>query len=477
LSQHENPFLAYEEKYGGDTPLWVRDSFFPFDENGVRPDSPDEWQDQLMRWYDERERLISVRSGHGVGKTTGLAWVIIHHLIFRVPNKTIVTAATGDQLFDALAAEVKTWITKLPADVQALIDVKAESIHLKSAPTEAFVSFRTSGSDKTEALAGVHSENVLLIVDEASGVHEKVFESASGSMSGENATTILAGNPVRTSGMFHASHTKLRSQWKTLHVNSETSKRVSKAFVEDMRIRYPGGDLNNVYRVRVLGEFPLAEDNTVIPFELAEGALKRDVAVSTTREMWGIDPARYGRDETAFARRRGNRLTRPVEARQGRDTMEVTGWIKSEWDETPVAARPEIIFVDVIGIGAGIVDRLRELDLPVRGINVSESPAMREKYRYLRDELWFRGKAWLEARDVNLANDEKLLEQLIAPRYKILSNGKFQVESKDELKKRGHDSPDRADAFLLTFAEEATIGMGHRKSSKRQKKRKIKGIV
>jgi phage terminase large subunit len=127
LSQHENPFLAYEEKYGGDTPLWVRDSFFPFDENGVRPDSPDEWQDQLMRWYDERERLISVRSGHGVGKTTGLAWVIIHHLIFRVPNKTIVTAATGDQLFDALAAEVKTWITKLPADVQALIDVKAES--------------------------------------------------------------------------------------------------------------------------------------------------------------------------------------------------------------------------------------------------------------------------------------------------------------------------------------------------------------
>jgi phage terminase large subunit len=113
--------------------------------------------------------------------------------------------------------------------------------------------------------------------------------------------------------------------------------------------------------------------------------------------------------------------------------------------------------VDVIGIGAGVVDRLRELGLPIRGVNVSESPAVQDKYMRLRDELWWRARAWFEARDSQLPKGcDMLVGELASPRYVIASNGKIKVESKDEMKKRAIRSPDEGDAFCLTFASQGS---------------------
>lgn len=422
---------------------------------------PRAYQIEVMEEAAKGTRQISIRSGHGVGKTTTLAWLIIWFMLTRYPQKTVCTAPTTAQLYNALMADTRGWIQQLPDALQELFIIGAESIELKAAPDTSFVSFRTSRPETPEALQGVHSDNVLLIVDEASGIHEKVFEAAQGSMSGHNAITILAGNPVRGSGLFYDTHRKpeVMKRWHRIHVSCLDTDLVTTDFPQMIADQY--GEESNVYRVRVLGEFPAADDDTVIPLELADAALKRDVKPTNQKPVWGLDVARFGNDRTALAKRKGNVLLEKVKTWRNLDTMEVTGRVKAEYDATPEKEKPVVICVDVIGLGAGVVDRLKELGIPVRGINVSESPAMGERYRNLRAELWH-GKTlpWFQKRDCNLGDDVDLSGELTKVRFKITSNGKIQLESKEEMKKRGHPSPDIADAFVLTFAAEAMTAMG-----------------
>jgi len=161
--------------------------------------------------------------------------------------------------------------------------------------------------------------------------------------------------------------------------------------------------------------------------------------------------------------------------------MEERGWIKSEWDNTPPSERPSEILVDVIGIGAGVCDRLAELKLPARGINVSETPSTNpDRYANMRAELWFKGRDWLHAKDCFLNGDDSLGAELVAPRFKYTSNGKILVESKDDMKKRGIPSPNKADAFLLTLASESVSLVHGSKSAAswaQPLQRKIIGIV
>lgn len=464
-------FDSFLLRYQNDPVLYVRE---------VLGAEPDPGQLRVLRAYQARKRRIGVRSGHGVGKTTVLAWIITHHLLCRFPQKTVATAPTSKQLFDALAAECKTWVKRLPQHLRERIDIKSEGLELIAAPSESFVSFRTSSIEKPEALAGVHSEWVLLIGDEASGIPEAIFEASIGSMSGANAVTILAGNPVRTSGLFFDVFHKLRGLWETVHISCLDSPRVDADFVEDVRRRY--GERSNQYRVRVLGEFPLGDDDTVIPFELVEASLHRDVKPHEVQPIWGLDCARFGRDRSALARRKGNVLQRKVEAWHGLDTMELAGRIHAIWRDTPDVDRPSEICVDAIGIGSGVADRLRELGLPARAVNVSESPSLGEMYANLRSELWFNARDWFQSRDCNLAEDQNLAGELVVPKFKFRSTGKRQVEGKDDIRKRmiGGMSTDLADAFMLTFAGTAVSaihGSNNSPSWKAPLVRVIKGLV
>jgi phage terminase large subunit len=425
------------------------------------------------------QRKISVRSGHGVGKSTAASWAMLWYLLTRYPVKVVVTAPTSSQLYDALFAELKRWVKELPEPIRVLLEMKQERIELKASPTEAFISARTSRAEQPEALQGVHSDNVMLVADEASGVPEQVFEAAAGSMSGHSAVTILLGNPVRSSGFFYDTHTRLANEWWTKKVSCQDSKRVSKEYIQEMGSRY--GEESNAFRIRVLGEFPAADDDTVIPMELLEAAKMRDVASSTTAPfVWGLDVARFGSDCSALCKRQNNVITEPVRIWRNLDLMQLTGAVKAEYDACRIADRPVEILVDSIGLGAGVVDRLRELDLPARGINVAESPALGMTYRNLRAELWYKAKAWLERRDCKIPNDERLISELATVRYTFTSNGKIQIESKDEIRKRGLKSPDVADAFVLTFASDAataTYGFSATSSWKKPLRRNISGIV
>jgi hypothetical protein len=467
-----NPLDEFIARYGNDPVLFVRE---------VLDAEPDAEQQQVLRWIAEGERRISVKSGHGVGKTTVIAWSLVWFACTRFPQKSVCTAPTATQLFDALAAETKGWFKKLPEALAALFEIQTEQIKLRAAPEESFIAFRTSKAETPEAMAGVHSENVLLIADEASGVPNAVFEASVGSMSSAHATMLLAGNPVRSSGLFYDTHnnTKIIGDWKRLTISGLNHPRVDQDLVRQVVNTY--GEKSNAYRVRILGEFPLSDDDTVIPYELVESAKTRDVKAINVMPIWGVDVARFGNDSSALAKRKGNVIAKPVEEKWGYDTMVVAGWIKAEWDSTPIDDRPSEINVDVIGIGAGVVDRLSELGLPVRGINVSESPAMKDQYSNLRAELWFLGRDWFAAQDCRIpAEDEQLALELIKPRFKFTSSGKRQVESKEEMRKRGIPSPNKADAFLLTLASDAiTLSNGpqSKQSWKTPLKRAIKGIV
>jgi len=206
----------------------------------------------------------------------------------------------------------------------------------------------------------------------------------------------------------------------------------------------------------------------VIPMDLLESALHRDVAASKSAPMvWGLDVARFGSDRSALCKRQGNVVTESIRTWKNLDLMQLTGAVVAEFNALAPSEQPREILVDSIGLGAGVVDRLRELGLPARGINVSESPAMGGTYRNLKAELWYKAKAWLEARDCKLAKDEVLISELATVRYTFTSNGKIAIEGKDEIKKRGLPSPDKADAFVLTFASDAITGMyGSSASSK-----------
>jgi hypothetical protein len=243
-----------------------------------------------------------------------------------------------------------------------------------------------------------------------------------------------------------------------------------------------------------LGEFPVSDDDTVIPFDLVEASLHRDVSTNKTAPIiWGVDCARFGRDRSTLAKRQQNRLLEPIRWWVKLDTMELAAKIKIEWDDTPLSQRPAEINVDVIGIGAGVVDRLRMLGLPVRGINVSESPALRDKDKYanLKADLWFRGRAWFAAKDCSIPDqygDIKsrfegvdLVGELTKVKYRFRKGSqKLEVETKDDLKKRGMDSPDGADAFMLTFASEAiTLAHGSQATTSWRKpiRRRIRTVV
>ena len=119
-----------------------------------------------------------------------------------------------------------------------------------------------------------------------------------------------------------------------------------------------------------------------------------------------MDVARFGDDRTALAKRQKNKLLEPVKSWNSTDLMATTGKIKAEYDATPYDLRPREILIDIIGLGAGVYDRCKELGLPVRGINVGEAAASRENCARLRDELWFKGREWFQDKACSMPQDD-----------------------------------------------------------------------
>ncbi len=420
----------------------------------------EEWQSEVVDALDAGETKLSIRSGHGVGKTAIVAMLAVHFVSFRDDVKVIVTSPSADQMKDGLIPEINKWISRMPDWMSRSLSGTSERVVRYPDDKNNFISFRTARKENPEALAGVHATHVMILVDEASGVDEVVYETGQGALSTEGSIAILIGNPTRPSGFFYKTQTILKDLWWTRKVACQDSSRVSDDYIIS-QLRTYGAD-SREYRVRVLGEFPESGQDSVIPRSFVESALKRDIVEVSGDIVWGLDPGRGG-DPTGFVERSANLLTEKRNLRYA-DTMQVVGWIYNRWNATPIRLRPVAIYVDSIGIGAGVADRLLELELPIVHVNVAESASMSDRFVNLRAELAYSLREWLESSEVAIVNDEldeAFVEQCAEVQQKFTSTGKVQLESKLEMKKRGVASPNLFDAAALTFADGSDVRIGN----------------
>jgi len=402
---------------------------------------------------------VSIRSGHGVGKTGLLAWAAAWFLITRWDCKIPCTAPTAGQLRDVLWPELYKWREEMPDEFRHEMIIQSDKFFIKSAPQMQFGVLRTSRKDQPDSLQGFSARNLLYIIDEAPGVPDAIFDVARAGLSRPGARILMAGNPIKTSGFFYDSHHKFRTRWTPLHWSCLDSPLPAPDYAKDMATDY--GEDSNFYRVRVLGDFPKSEADQFIELDLVEDAVVREDVVADGPIVWGLDPAYMGDCETVMASRQGD-VFEPLQAVRGLDTMGTAGWVADMYDNAE--NKPVQIVVDMIGIGAGVYDRLRELKFPVVGCNVAESPS-NGRYMNLRAELWGKYKGWLQQRRGKLPDDPRLMGQSCVIKYKFTSSGKLQMESKMDMRRRGVASPDRADAVCLTFYQTPIAGSARTKKT------------
>lgn len=391
--------------------------------------------------------------------TTFLSWAVLWFSLTRHPFKIPCTAPAGATLMSALWPEIGKWKRRLNPSLRGMLNHTSSRLELNGSQGGSFAEARTSRQDQPEALQGFHEDNLMFVVDEASGVPDIVFQVGEGSLSTPGAKILLAGNPNRTTGYFWDAFNPRagqRQRWWTKTVPSWDSTRVAPEWVDDMRAKY--GENSPVFQIRVAGEFPEIDDFVLIPRHLIEAAVARAENLDRprgTHTVWGVDVARQGNDKTAIAKRSGPALLEPITSWNGFDLMQSAGRIIRMFDDTPPANQPKEICIDVIGVGAGLYDRLREQGLPVTPVNVAERAHDTDRYFNRRSELWFKTKDWLSGEETSIPQDPDLEAELATPNYEITSNGKEKVEPKDDTKKRlgeGGRSPDAADALVLTFA-------------------------
>lgn len=403
-----------------------------------------------------RSKRTTIRSGHGTGKDACASWLILHFAITRPYAKVVCTAPTGRQLNDILWSELSKWLRKsIFADEFV---VQSDKIFHKDAPKEWWiraVSVRTKADkdEQAETLHGFHGDHMMIVVDEASGVPDPVYIPLEGAMTQEDNRCLLIGNMTKNTGYFYESHfdSRLAKDWTRLHWDSRKSSNVSPDMVRYFREKY--GEDSNVFRIRVVGDPPLADETTLIQLHWAQGCIDNEVFIPEYEPLYlGVDVARYGDDESVILPRRGLEVL-PWESFQGMNTIDVGGHVIQTYNELCAAG----VTVDEIGIGAGLTDWLSKVgsynSMLSFGVNVSSSSSNHMRYHRLRDELWLamRDKCMRQQyRFPAGALGEELCNELASVRYSFDNNGAFVVESKRDMKKRGVKSPNIADALGLT---------------------------
>lgn len=423
---------------------------------------PDEWQRDVLNDLAQYP-YVSVRSGQGVGKTSLQAVATLWFLCCRPNPKVVCTAPTRQQLNDVLWAEIAKWLESSP--VKNFLKWTKTKVYMIGHEQRWFATARTA--TKPENMQGFHEDYMLFIVDEASGVDDRIMEAILGTLSGHENKLLMCGNPTRTSGVFYDSHHKDRTLYKTHKVSSYDSPRTNKENIARLIRKY--GEDSDVVRVRVFGEFPKAEPDTFIALEYAEKAAMNDIypvnefgnpIIPDDAEIHiGVDVARFGDDETVIVPRIGN-LVPYIRKYNRQDTMETVGQII-------IVARDMMrtyginkctVKIDDDGVGGGVTDRLREVvreeGLYIDVIDCHNGAEANDKQHYDNwgTEAWAHLRELLHEEAISIPNDEDLIGQLTTRKYSITSKGKIRLESKQEMKKRGLRSPDRADALVLAFA-------------------------
>ena len=396
--------------------------------------------------------LEAVASGHGIGKSAEVAFIIHWALSCWEDARIVVTANTGDQLATKTVPESKKWFRR--AINAHWFDPRSETIKVKDAQHKDTwrADFVTWSIEKTEAFAGLHNEGkiIVLIFDESSAIPDKIWEVAQGALTDEKTIIIwLAyGNPTKNTGAFRECFGRFAHRWKTRQIDSRTVEGTNKEQIAKWIEDY--GEDSDFVRVRVRGEFPRAGSTQFIPSHVVAQARKNVfIPLAQLPKVGSCDVARFGDDQSVIGERQGRRA-RIHKRFRGMDVVDLS----DRCIEYIEAHRPDAFVIDGDGIGAGVFDYLKHRGYDRKTLLVEfhggAKPNDPGKYFNKRAEAWGEMRDWLIS-DVDIPDDPELDTDLTSIEYGYSTKGQIQLEKKEDLKKRGLSSPDSGDCLAMTF--------------------------
>ncbi len=411
---------------------------------------------------------LTISSGHGIGKTSSCAIIILWFLFGRVDSQVACTAPTATQMHDVLWKELSLWITRMPDKIKNLYEHNKDYIRIKERPDSWFARAKTSSKENSEALAGVHAEWVMLLGDEAAGIEEQIFTVMDGALTSGNFLVMLIGNPTRTDGYFYDTHHKNIDRWIAISLSSKESPLVDKKYEEDQAKQH--GRDSQEYGIRVLGRFPSEDTMSKDGYVRLLGS--KDINIIPKSQdtkfakssILGVDPSGEGDDKTSFVIR---------------DSFKARVIFKESTSNSKYIAEKILTFIDLYGLDASnvVVDafgigttisaevaKASNGKAIIQAINVGEQPDYedeKEEYLNKRALYYHRGiRGWIRSGG-QLVEDAEMESEIETIYYKRNLQGKVQIMPKVEMRKRGYRSPNMMDALSLTF---------HRQIINREKK-------
>ena len=452
-----------------DNPLAFVSYVFPWGVKGTPLEhfsGPRKWQREVLMDMERhiKENTLdfttlreAISSGRGIGKSALVSWITIWMLATRIGSTTIISANSENQLRSITWAEITKWlamsINSHWFEVSATRVTPAKWLtelverDLKKGTRYWGVEGRLWSAENPDAYAGVHNyDGVMVIFDEASGIDDSIWAVTSGFFTEDtpNRFWMAFSNPRRNTGYFYECFNSKREVWSTKVVDARTVEGTDKAVYEQIIAEY-GPDSAQAH-VEVYGQFPSAGDDQFIGADLVDAAMKRAKYKDMSAPIIvGVDPARFGADATVIAVRQGRDII-AIKRHRGDDTMTVVGHVIDVIDEYS----PALVVIDEGGLGAGIVDRLKEQRYKIKGVNFGNKAKNPIMYGNMRAQMWGEMREWLKSASIPL--DRFLKTDLISPKMKPDSRGTIFLESKKDMKSRGLASPDAADALCVTFA-------------------------
>jgi hypothetical protein len=396
-----------------------------------------------------KSRKISIRSWRWVGKTAYLSRATLWFLYCNAESIVTCTWPSSKQLQDGVWKEISVWLDKMPDWYKTRFDKTSEYLRVVDCPAKWYARVVTGTKENPANVSWVHSDNVLVLVDEAPWVEDIVMDAVKGMMTSANAILIMIGNPIRLSWYFYDTHNKLKDNYQTFAFSWLESPNVDKQYVEEQLMEYWMD--SDEYRFNVLWEFPRAEwtdDWWRIPL-----LQPNDLHLTFDSELkpfrMGIDPAWLGRDESKFVAR-DTFKAKVIWSEKTSDAKSVAWITLTLWTQYEIDW--EQFYIDNFGVWANVAQELAMARVRANALNVWNPARDKKRFKNIRAEAYWELREWCK-RWWELVNNKAWEDELLKIKYRRDLDGRIQIMPKAEMKKRMWKSPDTADALMLTFID------------------------
>ncbi len=409
------------------------------------------------------KKRISIRSGHGIGKTTVMAWILIWYLFCHLESQIGATAPSHAQMHDALWKEAYKQLKRMPPAAQRKYEWQSSYIKMVESPEDWWARAKTARKEAPEALAGLHGNHVLILVDEASAVPEAIFNTVEGALTEESILVIMISNATRNVGYFYESQKGGDMEaWERFKFSTIDCPRVSDGYEERIIAKY--GKDSDEYKIRVLGEFPDVEavdDEGFSPLFITGDVKEINNPTSVDKDYWvgipimGIDPSGEGIDETSWIVRDSFKA-KIVLRKKMSDEKKIAAQTATLMHSHGVKA--ENVYVDTFGVGHKCAIELTKVGYYINAVSVGDVFNKESEdynlYINIRAKNFYNLRNWLRARG-ELVRDPAWQVEMpsIKFRRQAAEKSRIQIMSKVKMKKSGYRSPNNLDALALTFTD------------------------